>query len=230
MNVPNLSLSVAEALLRTETEKRVGKSATTRPHFTIAISREVGARGSTIAREIGRRLECPVYDREIVDKVAADLHKPPEELRKLDERPTFWIEDWMNGMAGQNRVSADVYVRHLVAAIRGMAQVGRCVIVGRGAPRILLPERTLRVRLIGARADRIATLRAERRWTETETAQWLDRIENERTEFVLRNFGGDPADPHQYDLVLNTSRLSTHECAEVIIQAFLRMEARGGTV
>ena len=227
MNIPNLSLSVADSLLRSQSAK-TGARAAARPQFTVAISREVGALGSTIAREIGRRLECPVYDREIVEKVAEDLKKPASEIRDLDERPTFWIEDWIIGLARKDIVSADTYLRHLVAAMRGVAELGRCVIVGRGAPRILPPERTVRVRLIADRTDRIANISKQRQCSERDAAEWVDRVEKERTEFALRSFGADPADPHQYDLVLNTSRLSVHECAEVVIQAFLRMEARAG--
>src|SRR2546423_4809574 len=121
MNISNLSLSVAEALLRTETETKAGKSTTARPPFSIAVSREPGAQGSAVAREVGRRLQCPVYDREIVEKVAEELHRPASELLKLDERPTFWIEDWLSGLGRQNTVSADTYLRHLVAAVRGIA-------------------------------------------------------------------------------------------------------------
>ena len=225
MNIPSLSLSVAEALLRTETEKKAGKPKTTRPPCAIAISREPGADGSAVAREIGQRLGCPVYDREIVEKVAEELRKPASELRKLDERPTFWIEDWVSGLGQENAVSADTYVRHLVAAVRGIAEVGRCVIVGRGAPRILRHDRTLCVRLIGDRDKRIANLRADRQWSVAEATERVDRIEEERIEFIKRNFGIDPRDPHLYDLVLNTSRLSVAGCAELVTQAFLRFEA-----
>jgi cytidylate kinase len=226
MNVPDLSLSVTHALLRTHGAKQGGEKTPPR-HLVIAISREAGALGSTIAREIGRRLECPVYDRNIVEKVAEELGTPVSELRRFDEMPTFWVEDWLSGMIRQNTVSADTFFRHLVAAIRGLAEVGRCVIVGRGSPRVLPLEQTLRVRLIGDRPDRIATIREQRQCTEREAAEWVDRIEKERNEFLQRRLNFDPTDPHQFDLVVNTSRLSIHESAEVIIQAFLRMETRG---
>ncbi len=100
----------------------------------IAIGREVGAGGETVAREVGRRLCCPVYGREIVDKVAEELRQPPSVVERLDERPTFWIEDWMAGMPGSEPfVTMDTYIKYLFATMRGLAEVGRCVIVGRGA-------------------------------------------------------------------------------------------------
>ncbi len=135
MNVHNLSLSVAEALLRTQHPKgtRAGDESEG-PHASIAISREVGALGETIGRAVGRRLGWPVYGRELVDKIAAALHQPAAQLHRLDERPTFWIEDWLSAMPGTARhVSMDTYVKFLVATIHGLARMGRCVFVGRGA-------------------------------------------------------------------------------------------------
>jgi cytidylate kinase len=192
----------------------------------IAISREAGALGETVAREVGRRLECPVYDREITERIAEELHQPVSALRQVDERPMAWIEDWMSGLSKQPTVSTDTFLRHLVIALRGMAQLGRCVMVGRGASWILPAEHTLRVRLIGDRADRIRVVQAKHSLSEEEAARWVDRTDQERSDFAKRSFGADLTDPHAYDLVLNTSRLSVHECSEAIIPAFLRMEGR----
>jgi Cytidylate kinase-like family len=229
MNVDTLSLSVAEALFRTQ--RFQGQHPATvesgPPHGAVAISREVGALGEAVAREVGKRLRCPVYGREVVDKIAQELREPPEQLLRLDERPTFWIEDWLSGMPGTPPlVTMDTYVKFLYATMRGMAEVGRCVIVGRGAARILARERTLRVRTIADRADRIDRISHLRQVTAHEAAQWIDRTEEERDLFVRRNFGVDHADPHHYDLLLNTSRLSVVECADLIAEAFVHVEAR----
>jgi hypothetical protein len=40
---------------------------------TIAITREAGARGKTVAEEIGRQLGWPVYERELIEKTAEHL-------------------------------------------------------------------------------------------------------------------------------------------------------------
>jgi cytidylate kinase len=227
MSVDTLSLSVAEALLRTQrpsgTHPSSGPSA--RLAASVAISREVGALGETIARELGRRLGCPVYGREIIEKIAAELRLPPSQLETLDERPTFWLEDWLSGMPGNARaVSMDTFVKFLCATIRGLAEMGRCVIVGRGAARFLPPEHTLRVRLVADHADRVLRVAQLRHVSEREAAEWLDFTEQERDAFIRRNFGVDHADPHHYDLVLNTSRLSVDESADVIVRALAHLE------
>jgi hypothetical protein len=41
--------------------------------FTIAISREAGANGSALGRLLGERLGWPVYDYELVERIANDM-------------------------------------------------------------------------------------------------------------------------------------------------------------
>jgi cytidylate kinase len=129
-------------------------------------------------------------------------------------------------MAGDKQVSADTYVRYLIATVRGMAAAGRCVVIGRGAAHVLPAETTLRVRLVGERADRIRTVERLHHLAEREAERWLERTEQERSEFVRRHLGIDTADPHYYDLILNSSRFSDDECAETIVQTFARFETR----
>jgi hypothetical protein len=220
-------LSVAEALLKSQRPSggRAGGGEVETRHAVVALSREVGALGETVAAEVGRRLGCPVYGREIVDKVAAELHQPVELLRRFDEKPTFWVEEWASHFSSpQHVVGVDTYVRYLIATVRAIAEMERCVIVGRGAPFVLNPARTLRVRLIAQRADRIRVIERRRHVNASEAITWIDRTEKERDDFIRRNFGIDPGDPHLYDLVLNTSRLTVAECAEHIAQAFSHRE------
>ena len=229
MSAENLSFSVAEALLRTQRARRTeaGAEESSRRFPTVAVSREVAALGGTVARAVGHRLGYPVYGREIVEKIAEELRQPASQLHRLDERPTFWLEDWVHGWSGfRPTVNTDTYVRFLVATVRGMAEVGRCVFVGRGAFRILPPEHTLCVRLIADRSDRIQNAQRLRHLSEREAASWIDHVEQERTAFMRRAFGIDPADPHLYDLILNSSRLSVDECADTIVHAFRQLEAR----
>src|SRR5262249_60975539 len=100
MTLPNLSGSIASALLRAEgygvnapgqiTPNQPDPSSG-RPAFTITISREVGALGNTVAHELGGRLGWPVYDQEILNKMAEQMGKPREHLHALDERHVHWL-------------------------------------------------------------------------------------------------------------------------------------------
>jgi hypothetical protein len=227
MNAHALSVSIADSLRRTYAG--TAKEAPVRPRCTIALAREAGASGSSVGAEVGRRLDCPVYDREVLDKVAHEMRRPVLELQALDEHPMTWLEECLGTLAqGTVRASADTYLKYLIGTIRGLGLVGRCVIVGRGAWLILPPQTTLRVRLVADWTDRVRTARERFGYGEQDAAAWVARTDEERAVFVKKYFRSDANDPHNYDLMLNLSRLSVSECADVVVQAFLRFEGREG--
>jgi cytidylate kinase len=220
MNVRDVSLSLAEALLRSHTVTGAGEHegpAGERPAFTVTISREVGALGTTVGTEVATRLGWPLYDHEIINKIAEEMGKPTTHVRGVDERQFSWLEECLAGLMSEYRVNPSEYLKHLIGTVRGLGARGRCVIVGRGANFILPPETTLRVRLVADLKDRINVIGRLRGISDRDARRWIEEVEKERTRFVQSNFGKDVADPRHYDLVLNTSRLSPEECAETII-------------
>jgi cytidylate kinase len=54
----------------------------------------------------------------------------------------------------------------------------------------------------------------------------IKTLDPERERFVRQNFGKDPTDVHEYDIVLSTSRLSIAECAATVIALVKQVEAR----
>ena len=85
---------------------------------------------------------------------------------------------------------------------------------------------TLRVRLIGPREDRIATIQQRLGVNWKEAARWTAQTDHDRTQFVVNNFNKDPADPCNYDLILNSARLGVEACAEIVVETLRRVQAR----
>jgi cytidylate kinase len=100
------------------------------------------------------------------------------------------------------------------------------VIVGRGAAQVLPPATTLRVRLVGPVKDRIEGIRQRFGITPEEAAAWIEKTDQARARFVKEHFLKDTTDPRSYDLVLNSSRFSIAECAELIVDALHRLQVR----
>jgi Cytidylate kinase-like family len=225
LNYHDLSLSLVEGLLRSHGAKPGPREP---PHvpFCITISREAGARGTSVATAIGQRLHWPVYDKEILDKIGEEMRRPPRQLEAVDERPGNWLEECLSGLLSKYPVSADAYFKYLLGTVRGLGAVGHCVIVGRGANYILPGASTLRVRLVASREDRVRVMTDQLGLSEHDAATWVERTERQRVEFVKHYFGKDVADPHAYDLVLNMSRVSTEDGAEIIIQLLRQFEGR----
>jgi cytidylate kinase len=234
MTLPYLSHSVASALLRAEgygfgspNELTAKERDPGRPAFTITISREVGALGNSVAQELGRRLNWPVYDQEILNTMAEQMGKPRHDLHALDERHIPWLQECLtNLVTGYQPATCYSYTKNLVATVCVLGAMGHCIIVGRGAHLILPAESTLRVRLVGDLEDRVKTIRARHGLSEKEAREFIHKTDPQRAEWVRTTFGKDPADARHYDLVLNTSSLSVAECAEIILETLRRMEVK----
>jgi cytidylate kinase len=196
------------------------------PALTIALSRQVGAGGTSIATEIGNQLGWPVYDHALLERIADEMHLRTQLLESVDERRMSWLTDALTSFSQAPSINTSAYVRHLVQTILSLGAHGSCIIVGRGSPYILPPATTLRVRIIADREHRILGLSRERGISRAEANAQLDTIDRERVAFIQDHFLKDPRDPQNFDIVLNSSCFSYAECADLIIEALHRLEAR----
>jgi cytidylate kinase len=168
-----------------------------------------------------------VYDKEILDKIGEEIRLSARHLEAVDERPGNWLEECLSGVQSQYHVSGETYIKYLLGTVRGLGAVGRCIIVGRGANYILPAATTLRIRLVAALEDRVQMMAGRLELSEREAAAWVQKTERQRLEFVKRCFGKDATDPHDYDLVLNMSRLTVEDAADIIIQTVQRFDGHG---
>jgi cytidylate kinase len=201
------------------------RPAAVRQPFTIALERETGVPGTTIGREAGARLGWPVYDHELLESIAQQMGVRTSLLESIDERHSNWLLERMQTFLQVPAVSHNAYVRHLVETMLALATHGECIIIGRGAPHVLPPANTLRVRLIAPLKDRIDMLSRQLQLDHRTAAQRVEAMDQERCRFIKEHFHRDAADPHHYDLLLNAARFSTAECAEAIVATLHRLEA-----
>ncbi len=200
--------------------------------FTIAIAREAGSGATQVAQELGQRLGWTVYDRELLEQIAREMRLRAGLLETVDERHVSWwsesVEQFLSAGAPMGRVTESAFVRHLAETVLALGAHGECIIVGRGSAMILPPETTLRVRLVAPLKDRVANLQAWSGLDEEEAARRVQELDHERFRFVRDHFVRDPDDPRHFDLILNTSRLSSAACATLIISALNEVRRSSG--
>jgi len=196
------------------------------PSFTVAWSREAGTHGTLTARVLGEQLGWPVYDHELLQRIAEEMGLRATLLESVDEKRRSWLQEVVESFASVPAVTESAYVRHLIEAVLSLGVHGECVIVGRGAAQILSPETTLRVRLVAPLSERITAKSRDLAIPPEEAARQLEKTDRERLRFIKDHFQKDPADSRLYDLVLNSSRFTVTECAELIIEALHRMQRR----
>ena len=147
------------------------------------------------------------------------MELPAEEVRALDELAPSAVQDWLLPWREEYYAPHEAYLDHLAKLIQAIGQAGESVIVGRGAGFLLPRESTLSIRVIApmkARARRMAERLGVSARTARRAARDLDRRHDR---FARTMYRVDPADPHRYDLVLDTDSLGLTIAVELIVRA-----------
>lgn len=190
------------------------------PKPVIAISRDHGALGRQIANALSQRLDVPVYDWEILDRVAERLNTDAHTLKMLDESVARARDMWLMRLFTGIDLSEDAYRLHLVNVILSLARVGG-IILGRGANVVLSTSCALRVRIIASPdvcAERVAT---RYNIPLDEAREQIKRINHNRGRFVWEMFHSRNSDATNFDLVVNTDRFeATDEVVDMLLAAY----------
>lgn len=193
--------------------------------YTIALDYEPGAAFAEVAREVGARLGWPVLDHEIPEQIAHELHVPVSLLDGIEEHGQGWLLECIAGFVNSGAATESAYVSHLIRHVRELGARGCCVLVGHGAAQILPAARTLRVELVGPLEDRVSALRHHLHVDRREALRWAEAHQRHHRRFLREHFHKDPAQPGNYDLILNTSHWSVAECAGLIVQGLCHKAA-----
>lgn len=183
--------------------------ATLRPEKpVITLSRDHGALGRQIANALAQRLGIPVYDREILDKIAERLHTDPKTLKMLDESVARARDMWLLRLFTGQDLSEDSYRIHLVNVLLSLGRSGG-VILGRGGNVVLATSCALRVRITASPDVRQRRVCERYTITPEEAHRQIVDIDANRGRFVWELFHRRNNDPTNYDLVINTDRLAS---------------------
>jgi cytidylate kinase len=187
--------------------------------LTVALSREAGSRGGTIARRLGRKLGWQVYNQELLEYIAQEGAFRQGMANDLPADASAWAAEHLQTLIREERLSEHPSIRELARVILLLGAQGNVVLLGRGAGCILPRESTLHVRIVAPLRDRIAYLGQWLRLTEPEAAEQVRLRDTRRAEFLHSHFHREPADQYQYDLLLNSSLLGEELCADIIAHA-----------
>lgn len=187
--------------------------------LTVAISREAGARGTTIGRRAARKLGWQIYNQELLEYIAQEGAFRQDVADHLSPEAARWAEAWREKLAQEYGLDHHPALIDMARIILALAAEGDVVLIGRGAGCILPPESTLHVRIIAPLEDRIAYMSQWLRMTRAEAADLVRLRDSRRAEFLATHFQRQPGDIWQYDLLLNSSLLGEELCAELIAHA-----------
>lgn len=191
-------------------------SANTPPRPCLALSRLPGAGAAELGRRVAERLDYGFFDIEIVDWIARQAGLARELVAGVDEQIRAGVERFVTDSFRRERFTESDYLRHVVRVVSSLGERGSAVIIGRGSPFILPPERALRVLVVAPRALRLENLAKQRSLAPAETAAALAAEDAARRDFHRHHFARDPDDPCHYDLTLNLGTVPMDAACELL--------------
>ena len=203
-----------------------GKVETRLPVITISL--EPGAGGSILAKKIAARLGFDLFNREIIEKIAKSTKTRSAVIETVEKERLAGIKDFISSLIEDQYIHPDLYLEHLFDVVGSIGGHGRAVIVGRGANFILPPERRFSVRVVAPLEIRVQNIvRAHGVSADTARRRIIAR-ESRRSAFIRRSFNANVSNPHNYDLVINTGKMSVECAEEAVIGAVMRcLETNG---
>ena len=178
----------------------------------IAMTREMGSLGKDVAAAVSARLGKPVVHHEIIDHLADKMRlRKSHVIRFLDGKASAWER------LTTDKTSLSIYTADETLVLAESDSVG--VIRGWGSAHLLRPVQ----HVICVRVCAPLTLRVERmmeRLNTTDEEMVVNEIklsEEAHAAITRRHFGINWQDSENYDLTLNTERVSIEECTDEIM-------------
>ncbi len=192
----------------------------------ITISRQFGSGGHSIGKKLAERLGVPLYDNELVTKIAEksgfDVSFIKENSEKTSRGTGYFMDFGIHGGAGFTTLSLydQLYIaQHNI--IRELAEQESCVIVGRCADYVLEDrEDTLHVLIYADddyRAERIVRLYGER---DIPIAKRMKKKDSRRESYYRHYTNREWGDYKNYAVCLNTAQVDEDTCVDLICNLF----------
>jgi cytidylate kinase len=184
--------------------------------LTVALSREAGARGTTIARKVAEILDWQLFDPDTLDYLAQDDTARAQLLADVPPDAMAWADTRLAQLQRAHELGTEGEAVRLVRLVLAVAARGNVVIVGRAAGFLLPRETTVHVRIIAPLDARVAYMAQELRMTRPEAAEEVRARDERRARFLDRTLALDASDLTAYDVVVNSDRLGVEGAAQFV--------------
>lgn len=178
----------------------------------ITFSREMGSGGIPIVHQVAEELGYTLVDGDVIKKAAKDYDLPHEALNQIDEKPPAFIDHLDRQI--------ELNMNRIQLIVLEQALLGDTIIYGRGGQDLLSGiTSAFRVRIIAPFDERVERW-AQREWIDPELAYYLvRRSDQQRAGFIKYYFDRNWTNPIEYDMVINTIRISNETAVKLIIEA-----------
>jgi cytidylate kinase len=182
----------------------------------ITVEREYGCGGGEIAAGLARRLDWTLWDHSLTQEIAKVANVECTAVERCEERAdsTFrrLVHTFLRGSYERNMApsvhqpfNTDQFVSVGKQVMENVAQEGKCVIVGRGAPYFLRERHdAFHVFLYASFTEKLRRLQQLGK-SQSEAEEMLEQVDQDRIIFVKRYFNADWPTRCLYHVMINTA-------------------------
>ena len=197
--------------------------------YIYTIGREFGSGGMLVGHMLADKLNIPFYDKELLQKAAKESGFCEEILENHDEKPTssFLYSLVMDTYSGGSYSSAPfldmpinqkIFLAQFDAIKKIAVDHESCVIVGRCADYALAERKNvINIFLHADMEDRMRNVSTRLNITEKKAKDMCQKQDKQRSSYYNYYTSKKWGDSRNYDLCLNTSKISPEKCVDLII-------------
>jgi cytidylate kinase len=180
--------------------------------YFITVSEMLGTNGEKIAKQMASLLIYTFYGEEELFK-AADEMGFLSDIKKLDEKGPTFLEKFFSE-------KPKVYVDRLQSVIYELAKKGDALFFGRGSQLLLSAfDCAFHVLVTGSMKKRTQRVMEEKQIGGEAAEKMIRQSDQDKRGFLRYAFDEDWLNPHLYDLILNTDKLSVDSAVKILIDA-----------
>ena len=199
----------------------------------ITISREPYAGAWSLAQQLVEALNTSdpgprpwtCWDRELVEKVAADHNLSKELIEAIENERHSWLTDFLASLSytdGPEVADESRVYQRVASTIRKLAATGRVVIVGRGGVFITrhMPA-GIHIRLVAPFDHRVANMIRQLNLDPHDAHHRLHKLERNHHAFFKRHWPNESLHPITFAATINTALVDTPAMIQ-FVQALVR--------
>jgi cytidylate kinase len=180
--------------------------------YFITVSELLGTDGERIAQEVAKSLNYTYYGEEELLK-AADQMGFLGDVKRLDEKSPALLERFFSERP-------KVHLDRLQSVIFELAKKGDAIFFGKGSQLLLNSFGcALHVLVTGSPEKRIDRMMRQKGVGREIAEKIIEGSDHDKKGFFRFAFNQDWLNPHLYDLILNTDKLSVESAAKMVVDA-----------
>jgi cytidylate kinase len=189
----------------------------------VTISRQAGAGGITLGHALAEHLnklepsEHPwqCFDRELVERIAADHNLSADLVRSLESSSHTWISEFLGGLSHSDRTPSELAVfRRVVETMRALARAGHVILVGLGGVLITRDmPRGAHVRVIAPFEYRVRHLAKTDQISERDARARVKLLDHDRQAYFRKFWPGTELSSELFHLTLNSGMMAEADMA-----------------